>query len=383
MDTPDPHFRFIQSISDVSADEWDALAINQGVFMRHAFLLSLEQSLSVCQASGWQPYHLLAYNNEELVGIMPMYKKTHSYGEYVFDFAWADAYHQHQLEYYPKLISAIPFTPVSGARLIISAQIDKDSFISQLKAFLGSTLTIQQLSSFHLLFPVKQLSDAFSRVGMPQRLSVQFQWFNRNYSNFQAFLDTFTARRRKSVRKERQKIAQQEVRVERLCADQIAPADMQFFYQCYKQTYYKRSGHSGYLTESFFECLLNSMQQNLLLVIAHEHDRPIAAALYLFDQDTLFGRYWGAITEVDGLHFECCYYQGIEFCIERKLQAFNPGTQGEHKLLRGFEPILCYSNHFMAHPAFHRAVEDFIRHETPQIRAYQTNAKQLLPYRQQ
>lgn len=376
------HFEIVHSINTISPESWDSISENQGPFLQRSFLLALEESGSVNGDTGWQPCHLIGYQNNDLVAIVPMYKKTHSYGEYVFDFAWADAYHQHQLAYYPKLISAIPFTPVSGGRILTSADIDTIQLLDEMINYLRSHISEQAISSFHILFPEKTTSDSLKSKGCPQRINVQFQWFNRNYVDFDDFLSGFTARRRKNVKKERKKIENQGVAVTRLSGEKITKQDMDFFYQCYCQTYLKRSGHSGYLTEKFFNLLLQNMPESLMLVIASDASGPVASALYLFDNNQLNGRYWGALKDVDSLHFECCYYQGIEFCIENNIQTFNPGTQGEHKILRGFEPIVCYSNHFLADSAFHSAVERFIEQETPGIMAYKSNASKVLPFKQ-
>ena len=215
-----------------------------------------------------------------------------------------------------------------------------------------------------------------------QRKAVQFEWFNRQYSSFDDYLTHFNSRKRKNVRKERIKITTEGIKVVRLYGEGLTEKNMRFFYDCYKQTYLKRSGHDGYLTEDFFQKIFRNLHQNLMLVIALKDNTPIASALFVFDKNQLCGRYWGALEDIDNLHFECCYYQGIEFCIERNIAKFNPGTQGEHKILRGFEPIYCYSNHSLTELAFHEAVERFIDEENTQITQYKNNAEKLLPFKQ-
>lgn len=375
------HFKFVQSVDDIPNSFWETLAISDDTFCHRAFLSALERSKSVGDASGWKPNHLLAYQDDLCLGMLPLYIKTHSYGEYVFDFAWAEAYHRHNLDYYPKLVNAIPFTPVTGERILVTQGVDPFPLIIDMFAHIQSQQRALGISSIHSLFTHEQISNVLKTEGLPQRKSVQFQWFNREYVNFSDFLNSFTARRRKSVRKERAKIAAQGIEVKRFHAGNISQIEMDFFYLCYCQTYLKRSGHSGYLTKAFFDDILHSMQDQILLVIASRSGEPIAGALYLFGQTQLCGRYWGALEEADGLHFECCYYQGIEFCIEQNLKSFNPGTQGEHKILRGFEPIYCYSNHQLYEPAFQQAVERFIEQETPEIDAYKTRAAELLPFK--
>lgn len=373
---------FINQIARVDKASWDRVASKHHPFVSYAFLHALEASNSVNAESGWQPHHLLIYQNDQLIGMLPLYSKTHSYGEYVFDFAWANAYHQHGLEYYPKLVATIPFTPVTGSRLMLSGAVDHNALLPLILDALKEFVSQQAHSSLHWLFVDESTSKELSENGLLQRRSVQFQWFNRGYNDFTDFLSHFTARRRKSIRKERQKMTSSQISVQRVSRQHITDEQMVFFYQCYRQTYRKRSGHDGYLTEAFFNMLLKDLSDNLLLVIALRDERPIASALYLFDEHQLCGRYWGSMEDVDGLHFECCYYQGIEFCIERGIKSFNPGTQGEHKILRGFEPIFCYSNHCLQEPAFHHAIERFLQQETPEIKQYKDNAASLLPFKQ-
>jgi predicted N-acyltransferase len=374
---------FISSISQIEPLHWNTLSENQGPFLQHAFLAALENSNSVCANSGWQPQHLIAYQKKAVIGILPLYIKSHSYGEYVFDFAWANAYQQHGLEYYPKLVSAIPFTPVTGKRLMLAETEQQSSILPAIITAIKQRMEQLNLSSVHFLFVEQDVHSMLNENGILARQSVQFQWFNKGYTSFAQFLESFTARRRKMVKKERTKIQQQGFTVQRISGNDISLEDMGFFYQCYQQTYLKRSGHNGYLKHAFFTQVYHSMGEQILLVIAKKGSKPIAAALYFFDKTQLCGRYWGALEEADGLHFECCYYQGIEFCIEKKLTSFNPGTQGEHKILRGFEPIFCYSNHLLRDPDFHNAVDRFLQNEGPQIERYQQQTQSLLPFKQE
>ncbi len=376
------HFTFIQTLNEVPDSFWSSVEPTSDPFCNRNFLTALEHSKSVGEATGWLPNHLLAYQHDKCLGMLPLYIKNHSYGEYVFDFAWAEAYHRNNLQYYPKLINAIPFTPVTGTRLLVTKGVDADILIHQMIHFIEQQSSELGISSFHTLFCTEQVSAHLQSNNMPRRTSVQFQWFNRQYTDFDDFVSHFTARRRKSVRKERQKIQAQDIEIKRFHGEELTRVEMDFFYLCYCQTYLKRSGHSGYLTKDFFNQLMNTMKHQILLVIASRSGEPIAGALYLFGKQQLCGRYWGALEEADGLHFECCYYQGIEFCIEQNLSSFNPGTQGEHKILRGFEPIKCYSNHTLFEPAFHQAVERFIEQETPGIEEYKIRAAQLLPFKQ-
>ncbi|GAB5380258.1 MAG: GNAT family N-acetyltransferase [Aliiglaciecola sp.] len=375
------NFEFIESIDAIPKSSWDTPFQNQDPFCCYNFLAALEHSGSVGEQSGWQPFHLVAYQEDKVVGILPLYKKSHSYGEYVFDFAWADAYHRHQIDYYPKLVNAIPFTPATGPRCLVATNQDPISIMNKCMAHIRAQLPLLGVSSVHCLFPERKLSENLNKNGMTMRKSVQFHWFNKDYLDFNDFLSNFTARRRKSVKKERKKIEHQAISIARYHGNQLTLVEMDFFYQCYCQTYRKRSGHLGYLTKEFFTEILHRMKDHLLIVMATRNDKPIAGALYFFNDTHLYGRYWGALEEADGLHFECCYYQGIEFCIEKGIQIFNPGTQGEHKILRGFEPTFCYSNHFLAEPNFNDAVIRFIQQETPGIYSYKTSAEKILPYK--
>lgn len=394
------HWASTDSISNLGKDPIKHLSLNDELtspFLCFEFLKALETSFcvgeSIHRRTGWLPSHILIKNeNDELIAFIPAYIKTHSYGEYVFDHSWAHAYQQHGLPYYPKLIFAIPFTPVSGPRIFKLANISNDQIVTFLADQKEAIFKQLNVSSIHLLFPNKALSNAFDTMHFYTRQSVQFNWHNKQYTDFESFLESMTARRRRSIKKERKGIAKQGVTVEKLYGKHVTKEAMNFFCLCYKQTYLKRSGHEGYLNNAFFFELLENMQDNLLLVVANKQSTidvdstdivstPIAASLFLFDQNGLYGRYWGALEDVSGLHFECCYYQGIEFCIEHNIPLFNPGTQGEHKILRGFEPTICYSNHSMAEPAFDEAVKDFLIRETPHIKEYAIQSADLLPFK--
>ncbi|MFT2091363.1 GNAT family N-acetyltransferase [Paraglaciecola sp. 2405UD69-4] len=376
-------FKFFTSIESIGQSTWDAFAEKHSPFCHYSFLHSLEATGCTGGKTGWHPQHVVIYQNLQAVGILPLYKKTHSYGEYVFDFAWANTYREYGLNYYPKLVSAIPYTPVTGARLMTSSDIDESALITALCDTLQQHLKKLSISSMHWLFVDKLTSECLAQNNQLQRLSVQFQWFNKAYTSFDNYLSHFNSRKRKSVKKERLKISEQDVTVQRKHGSELTEQDMQFFYHCYRQTYLKRSGHSGYLTSEFFQEIFSKMQNNLMLVMAYREQQPIASALFIFDNNQLCGRYWGALEEVSSLHFECCYYQGIEFCIEKGIKVFNPGTQGEHKILRGFEPIYCYSNHHLAELAFHDAVAKFIDTESKGLEQYKAQAEQLLPFKKE
>ncbi|UAA37941.1 N-acetyltransferase [Paraneptunicella aestuarii] len=385
--------KFISNIQEIDPQQWNALLPKEGShypFVQHRFLALLESSGVVGKIddekeeafdTGWQPFHYCVFKEEQLIAAMPLYQKQHSMGEYVFDWGWADAYHRYGLSYYPKLTACIPFTPVTGPRLLLHPQAPEHITRWITQDLLQQTRQ-SGASSIHVLFPEPSLSEQFKAQNWLQRKSVQFQWFNHHYTNFEDFLANFSSRKRKNVRKERAGIEDSGIKIERLSGNEITPQHMQLFFHCYQQTYLKRSGHGGYLNREFFMGLLEIMADNLMLVVASRNSIPIASALYFRDNTHLYGRYWGCLQDVKDLHFECCYYQGIEYCIEQGLKEFNPGTQGEHKIQRGFEPIFCYSNHWLAEPAFHRAVQNFLLEEEPHINLYKQEAERLLPFKQ-
>lgn len=374
-------YNFVTSIEQIGPVLWQEFAKNTNPFCQYEFLHALESSASVGLNTGWSPQHLILYKNNQVICLVPLYKKMHSYGEYVFDFAWANTYKQYSLNYYPKLISAIPFTPVTGARILCKQDANLTDTVKLVCQAITEKLSIDGLSSMHWLFVEPKISQALHKQQLHPRHSVQFQWFNRGYTSFNDFLAALNSRKRKSIKSERKKVIQAGVVIERIYGNALTSHHMDFFYHCYQQTYLKRSGHNGYLNRKFFNQLLLTMHQNLMIVEAKIDNKPIASTLFFYDEKQLYGRYWGAIEDIDQLHFECCYYQGIEFCIEKGLAEFNPGTQGEHKIMRGFEPTYCYSNHQLKEPAFHDAVARFINEENIGIEKYKQDASALLPFK--
>ncbi len=373
------------SIAEIPASLWDGLFNSDNPFVQHAFLLALEESGCVSAETGWQPAHLVLQDGERAVAVMPLYAKSHSYGEFVFDWGWAEAYERHGLEYYPKLISAVPFSPVTGPRIGVAPGAVRGTVYAALIDAVQQLALTRNYSSWHLLFPDQGLQQALAQITedgtILQREAVQFHWFNRDYRRFDDFLATLRSARRKNLKRERRKVAEQGVVLQRKVGAQISAEDWQDFYQCYMATYRKRSGHDGYLNRDFFDLLRHSMAGQLMLVVARKASVTVAASLFLFDNHTLYGRYWGALQEVSCLHFEACFYQGIAFCIERDLQRFDPGTQGEHKLLRGFEPVKSASYHWVKDIRFRSAIADFLRVEKSQMDDYQQQAEMVLPYK--
>jgi len=374
--------RFIDSIHHISKQDWESVAGKTHPFIRYEFLSAMEKCGDVSVATGWTPHHALVYEKDRLIAVMPAYVKHHSYGEFVFDFQWANAYQQHGLDYYPKLISAIPFSPVTGPRICITSGYDESIVISALISACIQIIKNKPLSSWHVLFPEQSTSQLLEKEGLLARRAVHFQWFNKNYNSFEDFLMAFNSRHRKNIRKERQRLATQKVTFQRLDGNAIADEHWQHFYQFYQLTYVKHSGHGGYLSPEFFYTLGREIPEQLMMVVAIKNGGIIAAALNLKDSTTLYGRYWGCLEEYDFLHFEACYYQGIEYCIEQGLQRFDPGVQGEHKIQRGFHPVLTYSNHWISDKRFREAITQFLKKEDEHVRHYKAAAEKLLPFKQ-
>lgn len=365
---------FVSSIEQISEITWQSLNNSSSPLVNYQFFKALESSQSVCNSTGWQPHHLLWEQSKNIQAILPMYAKQHSWGEYVFDWAWAEAYQQHNEPYYPKLVATIPFTPISTNKLLST-----DLALAQVFPVLNEHCLSTNIHSWHVLFEQKQAKQSLRLNNVFERNTVQFHWFNRQYRDFDDFLSLFTARKRKNVRKERLSISQQAIKVRRVLGKDITTQELDFFYLTYQLTYLKR-GHSPHLTIDFFASILKSLPENILLIIASIDGSDIACAWFFFDEHQLYGRYWGSTQTYNNLHFELCYYQGIEFCIEHNLQAFNPGAQGEHKIQRGFEPVLTYSYHWIKHPEFRAAIQRFCQQEQQQMRHYLKHCQQLLPY---
>ena len=374
--------RVIQSISDVNESNWNALlSPDAGPFLRYEFLNTLEQTACVGGNTGWQVAHLLVENAQsEIVGAMPLYLKQHSYGEFVFDWAWAQAYEQNNLPYYPKALSAIPFTPVRGPRLLISSKVDKEAIQEILVAGLKTLVTQNSLSSAHVLFPEDGELTELKKQGFMLRDSVQFHWHNRGYQDFEQFLAALTMKRRKNIRRERAEVANNELSYRHVPGALASLDDWSFFYRCYENTY-REHRSSPYLTEECFQLLGGVMPEHFHLILASKDGRPIASSLLVVDQiaSKAYGRYWGAIEYLPCLHFELAYYQAIEYCIKEGIQTFEGGAQGEHKMARGFLPATIQSAHWLADPGFSAAVKRFLDREHEGMAAYVDELEQHIP----
>jgi uncharacterized protein len=369
--------RFVESLEGISAEAWDRLHGGNPT-LSHAFLDSLHRTGCASARTGWSPLYLTLWNGDSLDGAVPLYAKSHSYGEYVFDWAWADAYERHGLAYYPKLLAAVPFTPATGPRLMAQSE----DVRAKLAAALMDRARRSGVSSLHVLFPTEAEAGELRAAGFAERAGVQFHWRNAGYGSFDDFLAVLSHDKRKKIRQERRKVAEAGVRMRRATGREASEADWDFFNDCYRKTY-REHRSTPYLTREFFAMIASRMPDNVLLVIAEREGRPIAAALDLFSPATLYGRYWGAMEFVPGLHFEACYYQAIEFAIERGIGLVEGGAQGEHKHARGFLPVRTRSFHWLDHPAFAKAVDDFLAREGTGVSAYLDELDERSPFRRE
>ena len=367
--------KIIENLADIPASQWDALA-GDHPFLSHAFFLALQESGCATSQTGWRAQFLTLWQDGQLAGAMPLYQKTHSWGEFVFDWAWAEAYQRHGLDYYPKWLSAVPFTPATGPRLLAATAEVR-------KALIRAALTLAResgASSLHCLFPDQAQAREMAQEGLMLRRGVQFHWRNPGYAAFEDYLAAMSHDKRKRIRQERRKVHEAGIRFERLRGRQITAPHWAFFHRCFSHTFRQHRSPLP-LNLDFFERIGAAMPDHLLLVIATRNGEPIAAALNFHNRHTLYGRSWGALEYHPGLHFETCYYQAIEFCIEQGIALFEGGAQGEHKLARGFLPETTWSAHWLAQPEFARAVEDFLDHEGRSLDDYVENLNASSPFR--
>jgi predicted N-acyltransferase len=419
------YYRFVDSIVDIGQAAWQSCAGKENPFARFEFLAALETTGCTTRASGWQPHHVVVSHagsagpaDNAIVAVVPLYLKTNSYGEYVFDWSWANAYQSHGLDYYPKLLTAIPFTPSVGLRVLVAEGIALEEVCAGLVPAIQAEAARLGASSYHLLYPNPAEREAFADTALVERTGTQFHWHNKGYDSFDDFLATLSSRKRKSLKKERRAATEAGFRFRRTEGANITPQQWADFSLFYHRTYLVR-GQQGYLSQHFFEQLGASMPEQILLIEAlqSEEDAPgetlegaeraeaesaesaeraesaektekaestekvVAAALFFKSATQLFGRYWGSTADQSLLHFETCYYQGQDYCIEHGLKSFDSGAQGEHKIQRGFEPTPTYSLHWLAHPGFAEAVAKFVEEERPHIEAYRRDAASLLPFR--
>jgi predicted N-acyltransferase len=370
------------SMRDVSAQAWDDLLDLQTEptpFMRHAYLSAMTESGSASAETGWKLQlvtlrHALPPQAGQLAGVAVLYIKPHSYGEYVFDWAWADAYQRHGLNYYPKAVSAVPFTPVPGSRLLADSSQSKAALLSAMVELAQK----EDWSSLHVLFLSDDDLQTTESAGWLSRHTVQFHWHNAPYLDFEHFLGALNQEKRKKIKQERRKVAEAGVVFKAFEGAQIQSADWDFFYQCYAQTYFEH-GNAPYLSRDFFQRMQESMPSNWVLFIAEKSGRRMACSLIGLGNNVAYGRYWGALERVDCLHFEACYYQPIEWCIAKGVKRFEGGAQGEHKMARALLPVKANSAHWLAHPGFADAVEKYLEREGHGVAAYLENLEGRSP----
>ena len=369
-------------IERVDAREWNALCRDSNPFLRHEFLSALERQRCVGHHFGWRPRHLLIHQAGRLVAATPLYLKDNSYGEFVFDFTWADAYQQQGLSYYPKLVSAIPFTPATGERILVAPGVSTDELYKFIIKHATALAESSDASSLHILFVNQQENSLLQSMGLVTRLGVQFHWQNRGYKDFDAFLSALNAKRRKNIRRERRLVQACGLNIRVLHGNEATAQEWQQFSEFYTKTFEERYSLPT-LNFGFFQEIGRTMGDQIILVLAYDASECVAGALMFKSQHTLYGRHWGCNQHYDNLHFEVCYYQGIEYCIKKGLKQFEPGAQGEHKIWRGFLPTLTYSNHWIRNPRLREAITRFLRRESPAVIDYKTALKQSSPYRQE
>lgn len=368
------------TITDIDPADWDALNPDGAPFLRHAFLAGLESGRCVGAGTGWQPAPITLHDERGLAAAAPAYLKTHSLGEFVFDQAWAHAYAQHGLAYYPKLVLGVPFTPATGRRLLVRPDLDPQTTRAALIAAIRDFAESRNLSSIHGLFVADDDRAALASEGWLARQDVQFHWHNRGYRDFDHYLEGFTAEKRKKAKRERRRVAEEGIEFETLLGEGIDRKAVDEVYDLHRDTFL-RHGHEPYLTRAFFRAMPKALGDAFMIKRARLRSRTVAAAVFFWSREALYGRYWGASEEHHSLHFETCYHQGVDFCIERGIARFEPGTQGEHKVSRGFVPSSTWSMHWIVDPRFRAAIGDYLRRESVHVDEYAREVDTHVPYR--
>ncbi len=367
------------SIAELAADEWNRVAGDEFPFLRHEFLAAAEATGCVSPETGWQPRHLALRDKGRLRAAMPLYEKSHSWGEFVFDWSWAEAYRRAGLDYYPKLVSAVPFTPAPSKRLLLDDPDDLEAAAGLVEA--AKLLANESgCSSLHVLFPHDDEIDRLRRLGLRVRKDCQFHWHNQDYADFDEFLATFSAKKRKKARRDRRHVAEAGIRFERLSGEELDDATWAEVYRLISITFLRR-GSMPYFNLDFFRNISAALPDNVLVVAGYRDRRMLAAAVFFRSDRALYGRYWGADEQVNSLHFETCYYQGIDYCIDSGLTLFEPGTQGEHKVSRGFSPATTWSAHWAARIEFHAAIGEYLDEEARHVDDYMNAIDERSPFK--
>jgi len=374
--------KILTAIADVEAAQWNALAGAGNPFLRHEFLAALERNGCVGEQHGWIPQHLAAIDGRgRLVGAVPLYRKDNSYGEFVFDWAWADAYQRNGLDYYPKAVVAVPYTPVTGPRILLAEGADRQWLSTQLIQLAQEWSGSERLSSLHWLFTDPGDTQALQEAGLMLRLGCQFHWQNRGYRDFEDYLDSFSSRKRKKVRRERRHVAEQDIELRVVHGHEASDEQLRVMYDFYRTTFEKKWGYPT-LNLAFFQDLAANMGDQLVFFIAYQKQATVAGAICLRGHDALYGRHWGCYQDYHSLHFETCYYQGIDYCISHGLKTFEPGAQGEHKISRGFLPTPTWSAHWIAHQGFREIIGRFLQQETGAMRDYMEELSGQSPFKE-
>ena len=374
--------KILTSIAGVCAEQWNGVAGTANPFLRYEFLSALERNACVGERHGWQPRHLLATDHKgRLVGAVPLYLKDNSYGEFVFDWSWADAYQRAGLSYYPKSVVAVPYTPATGPRILTAGGDAADAVAGQLIQLAREWSKSEQLSSLHYLFTDTVDSDRLKEQGHLLRLGCQFHWHNQGYRDFEDYLSCFSSRKRKKVRRERRHVQQAGIDIRVIDGKQASDQEIEVMYDFYRTTFDKKWGHAT-LTLNFFREIAATMGEQLLFFIASKHRRIVAGAICLRSDDTLYGRHWGCYADYHSLHFETCYYQGIDYCIRHGLSSFEPGAQGEHKISRGFLPTPTWSAHWIRDRGFRELIGRFLDQETAAMYDYMNELSMHSPFKQ-
>jgi len=365
----------IDTLADIDPAQWQALA-GDNPTLSYAFLHALHETGCASPHTGWSPRYLILQRDGQLHAAMPLYLKEHSRGEYVFDHAWADAFHRHGIPYYPKLLSAVPFTPVTGSRLLARTAEDR-ALLAQAALQVARQLGT---SSLHILFPSDEDREALAEAGYMLREGVQFHWENQDYADFDAFLASMKMEKRKKLRQDRKRVQDAGIHFEHLAGGAITDDVLRFFYDCYVSTYQAHYS-KPYLSLAFFQRLLAETPDSLMIVLAKRGDAPVAVALNLIGGNVMYGRYWGTQEFISGLHFETCYVQSIEYCIRHGLARFEGGAQGVHKMSRGLVPTPTWSAHWVADPRFADAISDFLEQETAAMNDYIDELAEHIPFK--
>lgn len=374
--------KVLTSIGEIPGASWNSVSGTNSPFLRYEFLSALESHQCVGQSQGWLPRHLAAFEQDKLVGVVPLYLKDNSYGEFVFDWAWADAYQRAGLPYYPKSVVAVPYTPATGPRILTAPDSNRDMIAPRLIELARAWSESENLSSLHWLFTNTDDTRRLREQGLLLRLGCQFHWENRGYRDFEDYLDHFNSRKRKKVRRERRHVEQAGIDIRVVHGNEATDEELAIMHEFYRSTFDKKWGQAT-LNLGFFREIASSMGEQLVLVIASKNKRIVAGAICLRSDDTLYGRHWGCYEDYHSLHFEACYYQGIDYCIEHGLKVFEPGAQGEHKISRGFLPTPTWSAHWIADPRFRGIISRYLEQETAGMHEYMLELSERSPFRQE